>query len=46
LEQLSLLGIRYKILRVEALRIMNARKQKIMIRDSKFMTHELGFWKV
>jgi hypothetical protein len=38
-----LLGIRYKNLKVEALRIMNARNQKFMIRDSKFMTHELGF---
>ncbi len=39
-EHFSFLGIRYKNLKGEALKIMNAKKQQIMI---KFV-QDIGFW--
>jgi hypothetical protein len=39
MEYLSLLGIRYKNLKGEPFKIMNAKKQQIMIKDSRFMTY-------
>jgi hypothetical protein len=46
LEHFSPLRIKYKKLKCEAYRMMNARKQQIMMRDLRLMIHELGFWKL
>jgi hypothetical protein len=39
MEHLSLLGIKYKNLKVEPFKSMNAKKQQFMIRDSRIMTY-------
>lgn len=43
LEHFSSLIIKYKKLKGEAYRMMNARRQQIMMRELRLMTHELGF---